>query len=68
MLDVECDFFVDTFDLCPKTHGLIIYNFMFEFDCTVTSVGSLSRAFGRIPFQRYITVLNNSKAEIGIFG
>jgi hypothetical protein len=38
MLDVECEFFVETFDLCPKTHGLIVYNFMFEFDCTVTSV------------------------------
>jgi hypothetical protein len=38
-VDVECDFFVDTFDLCvEKTQGLTVFNFMCAFDRIVTSV------------------------------
>jgi hypothetical protein len=38
-IDVECEFFVDTSNLCvQKTQGLIVFNFMYDFDCIVTSV------------------------------
>jgi hypothetical protein len=38
-VDVECEFFVDTFDLCvQQTQGLIVFNFMCEFDRIVTLV------------------------------
>jgi hypothetical protein len=48
-VDIECEFFVDTFDLwVQKTQGLIVFNFMCEFDRIVSSVGSLSRASGRL--------------------
>jgi hypothetical protein len=38
-VDIECEFFVDTFDLwVQKTQGLIVFNFMCEFDRIVSSV------------------------------
>jgi hypothetical protein len=38
-VDVECEFFVDTFDLLfQKKQDLIVFNFMCEFDRIVTSV------------------------------
>jgi hypothetical protein len=41
VVDVECQFFVDTFDLCvQKTQSLIVFNFMCQFDLIVTSVHS----------------------------